>query len=749
MGLFSSKKKTYVATSVMPLFDKSDVPTMRKKNIIDSVINDSRLTTSIINNALDSFTTKAERAYRKAARGDYYYGTPSRSILNSADGKDILKNILETEHNAPIQFSYYHFAPVNNLHIAWEALTRDYGYDEFSNSLELDGTKYWVANVEGHINTLAITSDESDDQRVPDQGTLAVWDRHPQQRYTPHRIAGAESTPVWVFGDELVDGAKVYLVDSAGNERTLFFDTARYDRDGECFQAKYRYQKDGQDHIGFFTHEYGSGGYDQLDLVHEREKTENGTFFPVFLFRSRGQDVTKSDHPGFDSSVALARSMGLDYEYMAEQVNSNPEAGNLEQAALMMGVPAYTTDDAEAEYLFRFFDWIYKDSASRSNAGTGYLDNDRPGRAIRIDEKDFETTLSFSKLVRQYRTGAGKPGTYSSHRTSETRYHNIQKETKQKNEDGDYVTVWITEQIPYQVEILVYRKQVTTNSYQELRVENLKVRYDIYGSKGVTANVGSDKLLVPVDYFIAREMRYDKKERVYHTSLHFVFNSKVTVKVKWYQSGWFQVVLIIIAIVITVLSWGSDGGSAIGAALSAGAYSTAAILIISSIIQMAMTSLFMNLAMTVIVEELGAELGMVVAVVAFVAAVYGANTGADWSSAAMQASNNLANTSMTEYQKQQMAEYNEERQEFELLKETQLEELEEAQNLLQQYPLLDPRSFIAKEPKLIPGESPDSLYQRTVHVGNPGILQYDYIESYVELNTQLPTFNDLVGETFV
>lgn len=751
MGVFSSKKKTYVSTEVTRLYKDKDIPDMNQKNIIDSVFKKDQLTKTIINNALDSQTLKLERAYRRAARGDYYYGAPNSNVYSATDGRTALQNILEIEHEVDVRLDYFHFAPLNNLHYAWQVLTQDYGYDEFRNTLVLGGVKHWVSDVVGQINTTAITSDETAEEEQelePDDGTLSVWDRHPQDRYVPGRTYDQDKTPVWLFDSEVPDGATVYLVDQAGNESSIFVDTAGFDRDLECFQAKYRYTQNGENRIGYFTYEFNHGEYPALDAVHNKTAVGKGTFFPVFIFRSYGVNRTASryhDSAAYKSTVRLADSIGLDYQYLGDRIHDNEDANKLEQAVLMMGVPAKTGNAVEAEYLFRFFDRLYKESGATTGLGTnGVLDASRPGKAIRIRERDFDCTLSFSRLNRKHKTGSiGPADTYDCKETSITKYRYMYRRVRDTG--GGYTTEAYS--VPYSVKELRYRWQTSENTYQELTVENLKLRYAIYGSKGVDANVGNSKLIIPLDYYVARSMRYVKKDQLYYRSLHLVLNSKVTKTVKWYQRGAFQVVLVIVAVVISFWIGGADGGSLIGAAL--GVASGTAIALILAIVEAVVISLAVREAFKVVIKELGVEFGAVLSVVAFVAAMYGANVGSDWSTAAMQAGNNLASVSMEQHQKDVMAEYNEERQAFELLKEQKLAELEEAENLLQQYSLLDPRSFIAKEPQIIPGESPDSLYQRTVHTGNPGILQYDHIESYVDINTRLPTFTELVGENFI
>ena len=404
----------------------------------------------------------------------------------------------------------------------------------------------------------------------------------------------------------------------------------------------------------------------------------------------------------------------------------------------MFGVPASTQDDVEIEYVYKFFDWLLKQSPTIHRTAEQQL---RPAQAIRIADADFDCTLSYSQLRRRRYAGSlGAVGTYQHEIIQETRYREVLRQVGPARENE-----WETVLEPYTVDLLRYTHQRSASHYDEILVDNLQLRYNIYGDKGVTANIGSDKLLIPLDYYISRTLRFDRKERLYYRSMHFVMNSRVTKTVKWYQTGIFQIVILIIAVAITIFTGGA--GSPYAVALASGGYTAVAMLIIQTLVITAIEQFLITKALEVVIKELGYEVGMVLAVVAFVAGAYGQLNGASWSSAAIQASNGLMAASSTDIQRK-LTEYRSDSQEFQLMAEEKMEELEEIENLLNGYDLLDPRSFIGKVPKLIPGESPSALYDRTVHVGNPGILQYDYIESFVEINTRLPTFDDLVGETF-
>jgi hypothetical protein len=297
----------------------------------------------------------------------------------------------------------------------------------------------------------------------------------------------------------------------------------------------------------------------------------------------------------------------------------------------------------------------------------------------------------------------------------------------------------------YTVDLMRYRYQNQENQYTEIMVEGLQLRYNIYGNKGVTANVGSSKLLIPLDYNIARTLRYDRKERLYLRSLHFVMNSRFTKSVKWYETSIFRFVLVVVAVAITIFTAGAS--SPIATAMASSAYATVAILVIKQLVINYIVSYAITKGLEVVAAELGIDVTNILAVMAFVAAAYGVAVEAEWVNYAIAAGSGLSSAAQVEVQKK-LAAYQTESQEFDLLAEEKYAELEEVNNLLNSYDLLDPRSFIGRVPSIILGEEPDAMYNRTIHSGNIGTSAFDYIESYVDINLQLPTFNDLVGDTF-
>jgi len=758
MGMFSSKKKTYVATQINRMVGDQEIPNLNQKSLVDVLFDDKKRTTAMINNALHSHTTKFERAYRSAARGEYHYGTPNHNITYAAKGQDVVKDIIELNVGAEIVIEYFQFMPLNNLHFGWQKLTEDYGYNEFRNQITPQGgKKTWVVNMLAHVDTSGMvpdgTAEDGEQERLPDVETMANWERHPQDRYTPFRT-DAQKTPLWYLAEGIEDGVEVFLVDEDGLESTLFFPLNTFGiEDTDHFHVKYRYGPTSNRSVGYFTYEYGQGTYSGLDSVHEGQAVGRGSFFPVVFFRHNRQNRTGTqyhDTAAYKSSVKLMKSMGMDYQSLGDSVNESPDANKLQQAVMMFAVPASSTDSVEIEYTFKFFDWLQKQSGSvgHTNELDGY-NQISSGKAITIKDADFHCTLSYSKLVkRQLRGDLDVDEGYEHEQIQETRYRTVWRTIVTGVGDSRYTErVQITE--PYVVELLQYRRQIRPGMYEEITVSGLSLRYHIFGDKGVTANIGSDKLLIPLDYNICRSIGLIRKERLYLRSLHMVFNSKVTVTVKWYERGAFKILLMVIILVITVVIIISSAGANTPVALAwaQGAYGALALAVLEILAVQFVVSFAIQKAAVFALREMGVDSVAVLAVVTFVAAVAGGYMDADWASYALMASNSLTAANQTLVQ-DQLNEYKSESQEFELMAEAKYKELEEISNLLNQYDLLDPRSFIGQVPKTTLGETPSALYERSVHTGNPGTLIYDYIESYVAISTQLPTFDSLVGDTF-
>lgn len=750
MGIFSSKKKTKVSTAVTRVVEDNQLPDLTRTALIRSILQNRRYTQVHLEEVLNSKTMKFERAYRYARNGDYHYGTPNHNIRNASDGMDVVRNLIETEIGKPIRFEYSYFASPNNLHHGWQKLTETYNYDEFTNevrALSQPGNKVYVERMVGQINTYVEPSDDPEEPdpefQLPDEGLLVSWERHPQDRYAPHRI-GPKQSP-WLLDESVEDGVMVYLVDQAGTRNELFFPMTGFDEDSDYFQTKYTYSDGNQRRIGYFTYEYGSGIYPALDTIHEGEAVGQGSFMPFVFFRHNREDRTANhlrDTPAYKTSVKLTKMFGIDYQEMADAINENQDVDKVEQAVMMFAVPAGSKDTVDQQYLFNFFDWLYLQSPSSAYTAKSEITNSQPGKSITISDRDFKCTLSYSGITRK-RVNGTVTGfrEYTGEVQSVTRYLTVIKRVYNVQTGGHDE---VEESVPYVVHIHTYRYQDRPGSYLEVSVENLRLRYNIYNNKGVEAETGDDKLLIPLDYNICRSFGHHEREILYHRALHLVFNSRVTVKVKWYQRGAFKFVIAVIAAAIVFFT-GGTGGPIAASLVGIGVATAVAIFIEILVLQFLFEQAF-----KIVMDEFGVEVAAVLAAVMIALGVVDFGTASEpliSATALISTGINLASAATSKFFANRVAEYQSKSQEFALMAEEKMKELEEIEEALNPGTLIDPMEFIGRVPDIRLGESPDDLYARTVHVGNIGTLCFDYIESFVALNTRLPDFSDLVGGT--
>ena len=736
MGLFSSKKKTKVHTEVQRMVEDNQLPESGKSAVIEYILKDGdRVSNFLLNKMVDSIALRAERMYAFAKKGQYYYGLPIATGISPIKGRDVVKHVLEEEEGYPVTLDYYHFSQINSIHFGWQSLQDEYEYNPETNEItklsQEKGVPVYLDDMVAHYSQATID--------VADASTLEVWGYAPSAGYTPERTAmslpsmksAVQSTPPVIEPETDSDFVRVHFVYKTGGviERGSFdipvVDT-HPDEDGDYHHIRYRISTPSGQIVKYRTYLHGSGVYESIDTVFKTDYEEMGTYFPWIYYRhdkqSRVEELLREGYP-YKSSVKLCNYLGIDYLSFGQAIHENPGISDVEQAMTVMAVAANSDDAVDQKYLYEYFSLLYHKSGG-SSAPTQdvfgrWLDYaPSTGRTISLRDKEFHMVLSFNGITSKRRIGkAAKPGRYTGGYSGE--YH-------------------------------FYRKQVSRSMYNEIRIYGLKTTYDIWRDKSTSGKGSSDTLLVPLDRSIASHFSLPDREILYTRSLHNIFNTRVTTKTKWYQSGWFKAVMIIVAIVLTVIY--PPGGAAMWSAIAAmGTMYLAMAIIATIILQFAISA-----AVQMFAEAVGAEWAMVIAVVAIAYGGYQAfsKAGALSVEAVKSATANvfvklgtgLGKAALNVHQQAQIQEYNNELQQFELFKETKIAELEEIRKLLDTKSLIDPFEFVAETPLIVWGELPQDLYGRTVHSGNIGVMTLDVPGSYVSNSLALPTFQHTAME---
>lgn len=736
MGIFSSKRRTYVDTTAVRIVEDKLLPDTPRSALVKAVLTGQEPVDQIQRDVLGGAFRKFEQMYNYAKNGDYVYGLPDARVLSSSAGDTHVKAAIESEEGATVTMDYVYFRPLNHIHEARRLLVRDYGYNPTTNIIE---TLSVSVGFPVYLQDLVAT--HQTDAAAPTEATaLGVWGGSARSGGTPSRLArfaefgigSLVSEQAWRSGPTEIDGAEVEYTwqdaDKVVHTSTLFIDLSAADPDQEFFQAQYRIA--GQ--IKYWTYAPETGTHPTLDDLYVFDYTNPGTYFPFAMFRRNRQNrtaVAVSGTPEYLTTERLLKYIGIDFAEMGEQIHSSPDIEDVDQAVLMMAVPATSQNEVEMEYLFRFF----KRLASQTPAGgirtvssiASLSKGTAPTYALEIKDADFRMVLSYTAIRSRLVAGViGPVGSFSN--TSETVTSDLL----------DSLDVPTEPQV-----VRYYRRQVTSQVYDEVAITQPVMRYDITEEHFTEGGATDDLLLIPIDRDIAMQMSVLDRETLYFRSLHLVANSRVVVKTKWYESGFFKTLLSIVAIVITVVSLGA-GFKAIAAASTL--WATAVV-----IATLALQYVVADFVFEQVVRWVGPEVAMALATIAAVwggaRALTKGGVGTDaWAENLLKASSGLTGKIQSELGRL-YAEFMSDVEAFQLLVEDRWKELEEANKLLSNKDLLNPFTFVGQQPLVLFGESPDAYYRRTIHAGNPGAMSMKIVEKFVESSLTLPSIQDTVG----
>lgn len=743
MGLFSSKTKTTVGTAVARVIPDESLPDSIKNGVIKSIFEDGDLSEHVVEALTGSIGVRAERMYEYGKRA-YAHGLPSGQMVSSAIGRAEVEAVLATLEGNTVLLDYLHYGPANNLHIGWMNLVSSRGYNTSTNELpplsDSKGTTVW-------LHDMVVVVPEAKFPTMS-QDSLAQWGQAPRAGITHERAIGTEASrglilhsPVETSSirpDEFLRVTYTWYLPVKDTDPNTWKNYAEFDipvvgypNDAEYLHVKYKVGGV----IKYWMYRIGSGIHPTLDALVDAAPEVNGTFFPFAYFRyNKKSEIEDKSTAAYKTSKKLVKYLGMDYDDIAAAIDENPDIANVEQAMLMMAVPVNTEDQQELWYLYEFFEnMFFANGGGAMTRDTAVIFAGLRGEILTqtnlvIQDSRFKMGIRHSGIYRA-RVG-GTIGAVGSHaRGMETVY----TESSSVNHETGATQI---ELIPHKYHY--FRRQVTEHLYEEIQVVGLQTLFYVFESFASIGDEEDDILLIPLDRSITEKLTIPQREVLYARSLHYVFNSKVVTKVKWYQQSWFKAVLIIVAIAITIWSWGSSGGllSTLKAAAIMGGAELVAVTLITAVVKMAVVTVGVQL----FIKAAGAELAFLVALIAAAYGMYQSfATGAPWATDLVNLSNSLTKGIGT-YMQGQMDDLLQSASDFSKYIEEQTKLLDTAKELLEGNNLLSP--FV------IFGESPDDYYNRTVHSGNIGVIGFEAVSSYVEVALTLPKLDETVGENF-
>lgn len=268
--------------------------------------------------------------------------------------------------------------------------------------------------------------------------------------------------------------------------------------------------------------------------------TQNAEAYPIIPLKVNGSIVGSTTK----QNITLGK-IGLSGNDFKNSLND----GDLNSAFLVFGMPITDTSQAGIKFIFES---LYS-LVSTTTAGRKFRDTKE---TLRVSFSTLAISTRLNIETKQVVGSIGPVGTYT---------HKLLSTTNTSCDGDDYCT---TTTIYHRR----YRKQADSVYYQEITVWDAETNYTVAGYK-FTANIRDSKCIIPVSRQVLFKLDFITTCSVIEKTMQFMVFMKKTVKLKWYQTGIFQIIMIIVAIVITYLSWGAlakVGAGLVGATMSAG-----------------------------------------------------------------------------------------------------------------------------------------------------------------------------------
>lgn len=759
MGLFSSKYVTTVGTSISRLVEDKDIKDPLVQAIQSALFQKGDVADHILESTVNNLAFKTEQSYRYGKHG-YVFGLPSGEVYSNALGMREMRQVLEQREGQPVTIDYLHYSTFNSIHAGWIYLIEHYGYNTLTNELTVLSAQ---KNKPVYLKNMVLEIPSSH-KNTYNEDSLAVWGRPPNSGYLP--------TTEWRLSDDLAHLYRVptpprflnipeerikvtYLwveekrnfrwdakssYEKITHEESIYIPIPAHNPDANYFHVRY--------YVGstpkYWTYEDNSGGYPVLDSVYTEGKAMMGDFYPNLYFRlSKTNPKNSANQAWYRSSKKMAKKIGLNFDDLVDQIHKNPDIKDVEQAILTLGVPPDSTDKDDLRYLFDFFEQLHLNRSGNApnDFVKGYLlkyyiwgyppDLGGSLQSIVIQDGTFKMNLMFQHTTLVRKAGQlGPIGTV----TGGSGEYEIKRNAV--SFAGDTATPMIvTMRVPY----FVYRKQVGLNWYDEVTVVGLSMRYYVFeGYYTTMADYTDDDvanqrvLLIPLDRSIIKHYPVGVKNRLITRNYHFVFNSHVVSKVKWYQRSFWRTLIKITGIVVTAVSLGSGSFlTAATAALATSAYTTLAVLILTEII----TYLVRTTLFRLFVKAVGVDAAFFAAIFAAAYGLYDQiSSGFKKLTVTAKDMLSVANGLVGSAQSVLKDMYESLQDDWTGFKK----EMEEAWKTLEKT-----RDTLFKDINLVPlvilGESPDYYFRRTIHSGNIGTLLIEDTHNFVDRSLTLPS----------
>ena len=712
MGLFSTTK-TFIESSSQILLEET--PNLVKDTIITSVLNNKNIPNELVGNYIGSLYIKGRRM-RQYAIDKYPLGLPEGTLNYPAPNNQVMKPILEQDLGITVLVVSTVIDIASATRFILPYLTNVRGWDSNTNIVSNPPFTPPVNASPVEFNDAYYTSDT----QTSIEYVYTVQEYDPSTGNT--EINTYYYTEIYTHDPVQRDNLYYYVV---------YFETeTTTNEQGEEEEVIVGEQQ-------YWSYDPSTHVYPSLDIPEDLEQSSQ--YYPVIPIRRSKVDLTQGSYREddlFKTSKRMLDMWGIDIDGLAEGINASPDIGDVDHAYVITAVDIADDSQAVLNYLYEYFIYLSNTSEFDKNDYDNWVANSLdaneapPVNIISIRDFGYRMNLSYNYIQAEVIQGSiGDVDTF-------------EREVIATERD-------VREFFAYETSKYIIRKQLTTNFYQEITVHGLYHINYVYPNDTVDTSLKDafdtedekNNFLIPLNVDVTDNVsRLFSNELMYY-SIRIVFNSKIKKKIKWYETGFFQFFIKVVAIVLTVYGL-YQVGQALIAAAAVGVVAVAQV-----IIQAVLISIAVNYALDFLVNVIGLE-GALIVILAIAAAAYTGNIPEIGSIASYELPTaidflQVTNVALQEYEnivQDEVQAVIDEINEFLTYAEELTDELEEEER----DSLLDFNSLDIVRNSMRANETPEEFIFRTTYNDNIGVLALEGPSTFVEklLRFDIPT-NDI------
>lgn len=396
-----------------------------------------------------------------------------------------------------------------------------------------------------------------------------------------------------------------------------------------------------------FIYKVGSGIAELDGQVSDNSGGMSG-FFPPIPVRINNQFVSESFLPSqYEHAKKAFKKLigGTKFDDMIVSLEDNPDLGDIDYVYVVPGVSLNVKENACRKYLYKFFanamatslygeteyaswgvgtedgkeamnlwrDWLTAQTID-GNPMQGSAEPPRGSYAASAtneilvkataDSLGYDTRISWSSIKEDAGSGLSRPGAVKGDVWLTSGNSLFSQGLINGGSLGDLDTYNTTD-------LLIYW-QLSAVSWKRLTIRELVHRNYVYGGKFVEISaqealedLDDSGFIVPLHYETLNSVSAKDCAQMSTACLFIVINTYQTVKLKWYQTGWFKLLAIIVVVALTIIF---PPAGLVGAS----AFTIAAVTLTNILISMIMFRIIQSVS----IELFGRKAGTIIAIVA-------------------------------------------------------------------------------------------------------------------------------------